>query len=155
MLFAHSVDVPRGEVPMQVSGGVLATQQVAGKSASLMLAERSAGYHSKPHIHNCEQLNYLVGGELWVFLEEHAFHLHPGDFLRIPAGVVHWAWNRGSEACLLVEVHAPPLDILPRDQVVLLLAEGEDPTEIGWVGNAFVAYDESRAERGVTAQRPE
>ncbi len=154
MLFARSVDVPRGDVPMQVSGGMLTTQQVVGKSASLMLAERSAGYHSKPHTHDCEQLNYLVKGELWIFLKEQAFHLSPGDFLRIPAGVVHWAWNRGSETCLLVEVHAPPLDILPRDQVVLLLAEGEVPTDIGWVGNAFIAYDECRAERNVAAEGP-
>jgi mannose-6-phosphate isomerase-like protein (cupin superfamily) len=83
------------------------TKAVYGNSSSLMIATRPAGYHSVPHTHDCEQLNWLQSGELWVFVVDRAFHLRTGDFLRIPAGAPHWSWNKFGEPCTLVEVHTP------------------------------------------------
>jgi mannose-6-phosphate isomerase-like protein (cupin superfamily) len=83
------------------------TMAVYGNSSSLMIATRPAGYHSVPHTHDCEQLNWLQSGELWVFVVDRAFHLRTGDFLRIPAGAPHWSWNKTGEPCTLVEVHTP------------------------------------------------
>jgi len=145
-LFAKGGDVPRGPVAMQVSGGMLATQQVVGTNASLMIAERSGGYHSNPHVHDCEQLNYMIQGEVWIFIQDQAFHLRPGDFLRIPANIVHWAWNCTDEPCILAEAHLPALDVLPRGQAILLLDETEDAGLVRWVESQFVTHDQSRAE---------
>jgi len=112
----------------------LTTQAVFGAQASLMVATRPGGYHSAPHFHECEQLNLLQAGEIWVFVEDEAYHLRPGDFMRIPAGAVHWAWNRSTEACSLVEVHSPGLQADPTvaEVAVGLLREGESvPTGDG------------------------
>lgn len=145
-LFVEAKDVPMGEVPMKVEGGQLSTQQVVGKECSLMVAKRSAGYHSKPHTHSCEQLNYVVRGSMSIFVEEEVYHLNAGDYLRIPTDLVHWAWNRSDEECEVIECHAPALDILPRDQVVLLIREEEDSSEVKWVDNVFVSEDHMQVE---------
>jgi quercetin dioxygenase-like cupin family protein len=146
-LYVAAKDVPDGKVEMKVVGGKLSTKQVIGTDSSLMVASRSGGYHSKPHVHNCEQLNYLVEGEIWLFVEKEVFHLKAGDFLRIPPNAVHWAWNRSDEDCVLFESHAPPLDILPRDQTPILLTEDEDPRAVRWVKNIFVSEEYMEVEK--------
>lgn len=129
------------------------TKVVYGNSASLMIATRPAGYHSSPHIHDCEQLNWLQSGDLWVFVETRAYHLHTGDFLRIPAGERHWSWNRSAQPCTLVEVHSPGLhaDPLVKAFAVSLHDEGEDPAFLGSPVNTFLTedsdFDPSIAER--------
>lgn len=145
-LFAEAKNVPTGEVSMKAEGGHLSTQQVVGKECSLMVATRSAGYHSKPHTHNCEQLNYVVRGHISIFVKEEVYHLKADDYLRMPADEVHWAWNRSDKECELIECHAPALDILPRDQVVLLLREEENPNEVRWVDNVFVSEEHMQVE---------
>ena len=131
--------------------GSLSTLFVYGNEANLMVATRTEGYHSKPHIHDCEQLNYLVDGELWIFMEEHAFHLKPGDFLRTPRNAVHWAWNRGPGPCTLVEVHCPVMDPTTRHGSYGLFAEGE-PRTVNAVGPAqTVDFDSSVAEAKVSS----
>ena len=137
-LFARGQDVPDAAVAMQVSGGQLSTKQIVGLDSSLMIARRSPGYHSKPHVHESEQLNYVLSGEIYIFTEDQAFHLQEGDFLRIPPNVVHWAWNRSDRDCELIESHAPPLEILPREQATVLLGESEDAAHIRWRPNIFV-----------------
>jgi quercetin dioxygenase-like cupin family protein len=111
---------------MRTEAGALSTQQVFGKNVSLMVARRSAGYRSLPHAHDCEQLNFVSDGAVEVHVDGEVFQLEQGDFLRIPAGAVHWAWNRGDSDCLLFEVHAPGLEILPEDATVDLLDDGEE-----------------------------
>ena len=88
--------------------GSFTTSLVHGTSASLMVARRPGGYHSRPHTHACEQLNLLQCGELHVFCDERAFRLLPGDVLRIPAGAVHWSWNRTEEPCTPRRGPRPP-----------------------------------------------
>ncbi|HEY3472306.1 MAG TPA: cupin domain-containing protein [Amycolatopsis sp.] len=116
------------------------TQAVYGNSASLMFATRPPGYHSKPHRHDCEQLNLLRAGAVWVFIEDRAFHLKAGDFLRIPAGAVHWAWNKSDAPCEMVEVHSPGLQADPtiREFAVGLFDERETPALAGTPVTEFV-----------------
>ncbi|CNF05088.1 Uncharacterized conserved protein%2C contains double-stranded beta-helix domain [Mycobacterium tuberculosis] len=111
MLFAAAAQVSEQVVEMKVSGGELRTKQVLGQNSSMMIAARSAGYHSEPHAHDCEQLNYVQRGEIWVFIEDTAHLLRAGDFLRIPPNAVHWAWNRGDGTCELIEMHTPGLEL--------------------------------------------
>src|SRR4051812_48980265 len=118
-LFHRGEDLPVGRVDM--GGTAFTTRVVHGHRASLMVAERPAGYHSRPHSHDCEQLNLLQSGALHVYCDERAYVLTAGDVLRIPAGAVHWSWNRADEPCVLIEVHAPGLH---RDPAIAPLAVG-------------------------------
>ena len=127
MLFASADQVREAVVDMLVTGGELRTKQVFGLNCSLMVASRSAGYHSEPHHHNCEQLNYVQRGQIWVFVEETAYHLRQGDFLRIRAGAIHWAWNRSDSGCELIEMHSPGLELPGLEDAPRLVEVDETP----------------------------
>jgi quercetin dioxygenase-like cupin family protein len=140
-LFAASQDVPEVRVEMKLSGGQLSTKQAFGLESSMMIARRSPGYHSRPHAHNSEQLNYVAEGEIWIYIEDKAFHLRFGDFLRVPRLAVHWAWNKSERDCMLIESHTPGLDILPRDKTVALLDHGEDESQIARARQIWASDD--------------
>ena len=108
-LLLSEKDMVTGSAAVGLHSGDMKTLFVYGNEANMMVATRSAGYHSKPHKHLPEQLNYLIDGELWVFIEDKAYHLKKGDFLRIPGNQLHWAWNRGTVPCTMAQVHAPVL----------------------------------------------
>jgi quercetin dioxygenase-like cupin family protein len=126
-LLAKAHEVNDGQNVLEVRGGAMSTKMVYGNDCNLMVAVRAPGYHSNPHRHECEQLNYVVEGEVWVFIENEAFLMKKGDFSRIPRNALHWAWNRGDTDCTLFEVHAPACDPLVRKNAVGLYAEGETP----------------------------
>ena len=141
-LYVPAGQVPATVVPMKVSGGELRTQQVFGLRSSMMVASRSGGYHSVPHTHDCEQLNYVQAGQIWVFVEDTAYPLRAGDFLRIPAGAVHWAWNRDREDCELIEVHSPGLLLPgPSDGAPRLLADPERDAPVDAVSTEWPDID--------------
>ena len=56
-----------------LSGGSVGAQIAYGKTTSLMIATRQPRYHSKPHQHDAEQLNYVLEGELLVFVGDTGF----------------------------------------------------------------------------------
>ena len=126
-LHAKAQDVLEGENVLQVRGGSMSTKMVYGNDCNMMVATRAPGYHSNPHRHNCEQINYVLSGEVWVFLENDAFLMKEGDFSRIPRNALHWAWNRSEEDCVLIEVHAPACDPAVRKNAYGLYADGEEP----------------------------
>ncbi|HLU58590.1 MAG TPA: cupin domain-containing protein [Pseudonocardia sp.] len=152
-LHVSAADVP--EEQSRVADMTLTTRAVHGNQASLMIATRPAGYHSRPHTHDCEQLNWLQAGEMWVFIEDRAFHLRAGDFLRVPAGAVHWAWNTSPAPCTMVEVHAPGMQADPSIArfAVGLYDEQEVPAPTGSPVNRFLPedsdFDPSIAEKQV------
>src|ERR1700741_333911 len=78
-----------------------------GNECSLMIATRKPGYHTKPHEHESEQINYVLEGEIWFFVKDQGFLCKQGDFSRIPAGKIHWAWNRSDKDSLIIESHSP------------------------------------------------
>src|SRR5215469_9600093 len=88
---------------------VLATQRIYGSETSIMFAERGPGYHTRPHRHDAEQINVIVSGEIWFFVEERGWRCRAGDIMRIPRNKVHWAYNRGDAPCTIIESHCPPL----------------------------------------------
>jgi len=92
-----------------LSSGSVGAKIAYGADMSLLVATRQPGYHSKPHAHDCEQLNYVLEGELYVFVEDDGFLARKGDVFRIPRNAAHWSWVQGSSACVLLEAHAPPL----------------------------------------------
>ena len=75
---------------------------------SLVFAERAPGYHTSPHKHDCEQMNYIVSGEIYFFVDGRSYRCIVSDVMRIPRNKVHWAWNRGTETAVVFESHSPP-----------------------------------------------
>lgn len=127
MLFAASATVSEDVVKMKTSGGELRTKQVTGTNSSMTIATRTPGYHSQPHFHDCEQINFVTRGEIWVFVEYQAFVLRKGDFLRIPPSAMHWAWNQSSDEDVeLIELHTPGL-LLDGVSPVALVEDSETP----------------------------
>lgn len=152
-LFAQCESVPEDIFDMGDTS--FRTKVVYGGSSSVMIATRPAGYHSRPHTHDCEQLNWMRDGELWVFVGDRAFHLDSGDFLRIPPNGIHWSWNRSSRPCTIVEVHSPGLQHDPQVAgfAVGLFDEGEPLEFLGSPVNRFLpddsAFDPAVAEKHV------
>jgi len=104
-LFIKGQDLVSEEVDMKDVS--FYSTMVYGKNASLMQSSRPGGYHSKPHYHDCEQINLCLEGELYFYTDKQAYKLRKGDIFRIPANVIHWAHNKGSVPCVQVSVHAP------------------------------------------------
>lgn len=100
----HRDDVP--EAGLGSKGGAMETRLVYGKDMSMMYAERPADYHSKPHAHDSEQFNFVIYGKIWIFIEDEAMLLEPGDFNRIPELAVHWS-KVESGPCVMIEAHCP------------------------------------------------
>jgi quercetin dioxygenase-like cupin family protein len=126
-LFVSESDLVTGQAMVGLHSGQMKTMFVYGNEANLMIATRFSGYHSKPHRHTPEQLNYVLEGELWVFIEDNGWHLKKGDFLRIPGNALHWAWNRGAGDCTMAQVHAPVLFPDARKGALALFADDETP----------------------------
>jgi quercetin dioxygenase-like cupin family protein len=119
----------------------MSTKVVHGDESSIVVARRESGYHSRPHYHESEQLNYVMEGEMWVFIEEEGFQVRAGDFFRVPANAVHWAYNRSDAAVTTFQVHSPPLEP-SREAAFGLYAEGETPAPRGDSWNIPVEDDD-------------
>ena len=126
-LLAKAHEVQDGSNVLQTRGGAMSTKMVFGNDCNLMVAVRGPGYHSNPHRHDCEQLNYVLDGEVWVFVDNEVFLMKKGDFSRIPRNALHWAWNKSDQSCTLVEAHAPACDPLVRKNAVGLYRDDETP----------------------------
>ena len=55
---------------------------------------------------NCEELLFVISGELKHRLEEHTYHLTPGSMIRIPAGAKHDALNSGSVPAIVLVAYS-------------------------------------------------
>src|SRR4051812_8850606 len=152
-LFVSESDLTTGGAAVNLHSGSMKTLFVYGNEANMMVATRSAGYHSKPHKHTPEQLNYVVSGELWIFVEEEGYHLKTGDFLRIPGNALHWAWNRGDIPCTMVQCHAPVLSPDDRVGTRALFADGETPHVNKSPPSESVDADVAAVERRVFARQ--
>ena len=122
------------------------TKMVYGDECSMMLATRPGGYHSRPHIHDCEQMNYVIDGEIWVFVDDEFFLVKAGDFYRVPAMAVHWGWITSDKPCTILEVFAPVYVSSAHANAVPLFADGETPTPRKAVRNYFVSDDYRKIE---------
>lgn len=123
---------------------ILASQRVYGNETSVMFAERGPGYHTRPHAHAAEQMNYILSGEIWFYVEGRGYRCKPGDIMRIPKDAVHWAYNRGTEQAVIIETHCPPLignDADARTTAVPLLGPNEDKDKVPYVVNRVIPMD--------------
>lgn len=121
-------------------------QFVYGKDGDLQVATWVPGYHSRPHVHDCEQLNYVQAGEMWIFVEDNLYHLQKGDFLRVPSMAVHWGWNRGQQPSVLVGIHVPCLNPFRRQGATALFGPREAPIPRSWARTIMVADEYLKVE---------
>ncbi len=134
--------------------GAKTSKGAAGNECSLSAVTRAPGYHTVPHVHDSEQINYIADGEIWFFVEDKAYRCRKGDFQRVPRNLVHWAWNRSDSMATVVETHAPggsdPVDpdipnrveAVPRKRPSRgLFDEGETPAQRRGTWSTPVAYD--------------
>lgn len=98
-------DVIGGDV---YKAGTRSAQVVYSPQASIMVTTRSPGYHSRCSAHEGDELDYVVSGEMWLFIGRTGFKVKAGDFVRIPGGEMHWAWVTSDQPCTMIHVHTPP-----------------------------------------------
>ena len=82
-----ALHVKREEIPERKatrSGGEGEGSMVSykgyGNECSLMIATRAPGYHTRPHMHESEQINYILKGEIWFFCRGPGLSLQAGRF---------------------------------------------------------------------------
>jgi quercetin dioxygenase-like cupin family protein len=149
-LHVKSNDVPeRKGIRTGAEGqGSMISRKAYGNECSLMIASRAPGYHTTPHVHESEQINYVQEGEIWFFVEDQGFHCKKGDFQRIPANKVHWAWNRSDKDAVVVEAHAPGLVGEKAANGAVSLFDEDEPPRLRNPGvNKFVPYDSAAVEK--------
>jgi quercetin dioxygenase-like cupin family protein len=102
---------------------------VYGEQSNLLVGYRPPGYHSAPHRHYSEQLNYCTEGEIWFYIDDKGYKMEEGDFLRVPSWAPHWVWNQSDTTNTLIEVHTPVIKVHERFPLARPLdGEGEDFT---------------------------
>ncbi len=139
----------------RLQGGAITAQVAYGRESSMIIATRFPGYHSIPHVHDAEQLNWVVEGELYVFIENDGFLARKGDFCRIPPNAVHWCWVQGTGPCTIVEVHTAPLIGDPGvfETAATMLAPDEDLGAVTRVRTFWPDFPQAAAtERRVCAR---
>ncbi len=149
-LHVPSENVPVRKVVRATGTGVgsMEVRQAYGTESSFMHAIRAPGYHTTPHQHVAEQINYVLEGEIWFFVEDQAFHCHAGDFQRIPSNKIHWAWNRSDQPATVMEVHSPALiEGYDPAELTPLFAEGENAAARTPCKNEWVEFDQAAVER--------
>jgi len=149
-LHVRDKDVPRRQRVQkgETGEGSMVVRKAHGNECSLMIAVRAPGYHTKPHVHESEQINYILEGEIWFFVEDKGFSCKQGDFQRIPANKIHWAWNRADKNTVVAEAHAPALiGGRSSEGAVGLFDDGEAPQVRGPGINKFVPYDADSVEK--------
>ena len=123
---AESRKAPPGEGPLVVRAGSLTTSVhsgaigaaasgkltskcVHGLGHNLTVATRKGGYHSVPHIHDAEQIHFIVKGEIKIFTSEAGFDCKEGDFNIMSRNIPHWAIVPTDDENILLQVHSPVL----------------------------------------------
>src|SRR5262245_9199680 len=151
-LHCKADDIPNRQVVRSgVEGeGSMIVKRAFGTECSLMHAVRAPGYHTTPHAHPAEQINHVLAGEIWFFVEDQGFHCKAGDFHRVPSNKIHWAWNRSNADATVVEAHSPALVAGPqREGSIGLFADGENSQPRNPCQNNFVAFDWRSVERKI------
>ena len=70
---AENVPVKKVVLSADQGQGSMVVKQAYGNESSLMMATRPPGYHTKPHMHVSEQINHVLEGEIWFFVEDQGY----------------------------------------------------------------------------------
>jgi quercetin dioxygenase-like cupin family protein len=87
------VATPWGSLDWRIGG-----QNMPGAKMTFGIVTIRPGERNPLHSHpNCEEILYVISGRCEHRLETEVFPMGPGDAVRIPAGMKHWARCIGSE----------------------------------------------------------
>ena len=90
-----------------VAGGRVFAGEDHAASVSLVLIDARPGCRQPPHSHATEEVVAVHAGSATLHLgEEQARTVTAGEVVRVPARVVHWLENRGSEPVQAVAAYA-------------------------------------------------
>lgn len=149
-IYIEAKDLRVSTTDMKVDSFV--SKMVYGNGASIMESVRAPGYHSKPHYHVNEQFNICLEGELYFYTDTQAYKLKPGDIIRIPPNVLHWAYNKGTVPSRQIAVHSPAFPNCCPSAVGLFGPDEEVPGDNG-IENLYCDVDPGMITRveGMTA----
>jgi quercetin dioxygenase-like cupin family protein len=77
---------------------------------SAQLTKFGPGGGSPPHTHTYNHAFYFVSGTCRVQIDEHAWHIEPGTFVKVPAHKQHSVTNTGAEDLIFLVIYDPPPD---------------------------------------------
>src|SRR5690242_2140385 len=78
-------------------------RQIVDSRMTFGLSEIRPGQGNPAHYHpNCDEVLYLLDGEVDHWLGDDVYHLQPGMAIHIPTGLVHHALNRGTTVARMV-----------------------------------------------------
>jgi quercetin dioxygenase-like cupin family protein len=84
-------------------------QTAPGAEQTLGYVVIEPGAKNPLHAHpNCEEVLYLIAGELEHSLDGAVYRLGPGDAIRVPAGAKHDAKSVGTEPAAMVVCYSVP-----------------------------------------------
>ena len=86
------------KVPGRESITLKATSEQTGGSVGFVEATSSPGEVTSPHIHyDCDELFYVLEGEVLFLVGEETVRAPAGSFLFVPRGTVHASRNIGEQ----------------------------------------------------------
>ena len=93
-----------GRIAWLVSG-----ETMPGAKQTFGVVTITPGQRNPLHLHpNCEELLYVISGECLHRLGAAKIHLKPGNVIRIPCGVAHWAECTSPEPLVAVISFSAP-----------------------------------------------
>ncbi len=98
-------EVKRREPP-QPTVQRLVNSEVGATQISLQINDVVIGEAVRPHLHNVEEVLYVVTGHCSMRLDDREHVLHPGDAAVVPPDVLHGFANQSAEPLRVVAVLA-------------------------------------------------
>lgn len=88
---------------------MVGTEEMPGAEQTFGVVTIAPGKRNPLHAHpNCEELLYVIAGECSHKLGDEMYDLKPGNVIRIPRGVKHWAKCTSSEPLVAVISFSSP-----------------------------------------------
>lgn len=98
------------ELPKEVVRQGVTRCGFAGEQVLMVMNWLEPGMKVNPHKHPFEQIAYIVKGTAAFHIGDAVVTAGPGDVIRIPADVMHYAEPIGSETVLNLDIFAPIRD---------------------------------------------
>lgn len=101
--------VPDVAAPGYTIKWLFSGQTTPGAAQTLGYVVIAPGQKNPLHAHpNCEEVLYLISGELEHSLDGATYHLRPGDAIRVPAGARHDARCVSAHPATMVVCYSVP-----------------------------------------------
>ncbi|MFC6940404.1 cupin domain-containing protein [Salinirubellus sp. GCM10025818] len=94
---ADEVDYESTDAAPGLRKGVLVGEDEGARNLAIRRFTLDAGASVPKHTNEIEHEQYVLEGEYVVGIDDEEYEVSAGDSLFIPAGVVHWYRNEGTE----------------------------------------------------------